>query len=61
MYGHFQSKRTKDIKNIEVWVENFKKRKSQRIIDGLGLIRLFFWFPELCFWATGVMHVVLVQ
>ena len=33
----------------------------QRIIDGLGLIRLFFWFPECCFWAYSVVHVVSVQ
>ena len=25
----------------------------QRIIDGLGLICLFFWFPEHCFRASG--------
>ena len=33
----------------------------QRIIDGLGLIRLFFWFPERWFWASSVVHVVSVQ
>ena len=33
----------------------------KRIIDGLGLIRLFFWFPERCFWASSVVHVVSVQ
>ena len=32
-----------------------------RIIDGLGLIRLFFLFPERCFWASSVVHVVSVQ
>ena len=32
-----------------------------KIIDGLGLIRLFFWFQERCFWASAVVHVVLVQ
>ena len=29
MHGYFQRKQTKSIQNIEVWVENFKKRKSQ--------------------------------
>ena len=39
-----------------------KNRKMvQRIIDGLGLIRLFFWFPERCFLASSVVHVVSVQ
>ena len=33
----------------------------KRIIDGLGLIRLFFWFPERCFCASSVVHVVSVQ
>ena len=33
----------------------------QRIIDGLGLIRLFFWFPERCFLASSVVHVVSAQ
>ena len=33
----------------------------QRIIDGLGLIRIFFLFPERCFWASSVVHVVSVQ
>ena len=36
-------------------------RDTQRIIDGLGLIRLFFWFPKRCFWASGVVHVVSLQ
>ena len=35
--------------------------KLERIIDCLGLIRLFFWFPERCFWASSVVHVVSVQ
>ena len=39
----------------------FKYIRKQRIIDGLGLIRLFFWFPERCFWASSVVHVVSVQ
>ena len=34
---------------------------SLRIIDGLGLIRLFFWFTERCFWASSVVYVVSVQ
>ena len=34
------------------------KTMFQRIIDGLGLIRLFFWFPVRCFWASSVVHVV---
>ena len=35
--------------------------RSERIIDGLGLIRLFFWFPERGHWASDAMHVVSVQ
>ena len=37
------------------------QQNRQRIIDGLGLIRLFFWFPERCFWASSVVRVVSVQ
>ena len=37
------------------------QQKCKRIIDGLGLIRLFFWFPERCFRASSVVHVVSVQ
>ena len=33
----------------------------ERTIDGLGLKRLFFWFPERCFWASSVVHVVSVE
>ena len=29
-----------------------------KIIDGLGLIRLFFWYTERCFRASGVVYVV---
>ena len=29
MHGYFQRKLTKSIENIKVWVENFKKPKSQ--------------------------------
>ena len=36
-------------------------RGCKRSIDGLGLIRLFFWFTERCFWASSVVHVVSVQ
>ena len=39
----------------------FQNWMVKRIIDGLGLIRLFFWFPERCFWASSVLHVVSVQ
>ena len=39
----------------------FSGAKRQRIIDGLGLIRLFFRFPERCIWASSVVHVVSVQ
>ena len=34
---------------------------EERIIDGLGLIRLFFWSPERCIWASSVVHVVSVK
>ena len=34
---------------------------DKRIIDGLGLIRLFFRFPERCIWDSSVVHVVSVQ
>ena len=42
------------LKAIDIW-------RKTRIIDGLGLIRLFFWFSERCFWASSVVHVVSVQ
>ena len=39
----------------------FSSFALKRIIDGLGLIRLFFWSPERCFWASSVVHIVPVQ
>ena len=30
-----------------------KKIAGERIIDCLGLISLFFWFPERCLWASA--------
>ena len=52
---------TVDIFCIELYREIELRLKRQRIIDGLGLVRLFFWFPERCFWALSVVHVVSVQ
>ena len=42
------------------WLK-FDFEKGKRIIDGLGLIRLFLWFSHRCFWAASVVHVVSVQ
>ena len=54
--------------NVPVYMRKFQRenegadrRLILRIIDGLGLIRLFFWFPERCFWASSLVHVVSVQ
>ena len=33
------------------------KYTATGIIDGLGILRLFFWFLERCFWASVVVHV----
>ena len=35
--------------SMELPILYFKESQVERIIDGLGLIRLFFGFPELCF------------